>query len=136
MDEATRDLADSGQALSGLCDALPTSTLDVREAPALALIRALCAEGARVRAMDPAASETAGRQLAELGDSVEILEREYACLEGADALFVMTEWNAFRRPDFARMREALAQPVLFDGRNLYDPARMAEMGFTYHGVGR
>ncbi len=111
-------------------------TDDVREAPALTLIRALCEAGARVRAMDPAAVQNAARALADLGEAVTLLEREYECLEGADALFVMTEWNAFRRPDFDRIRSLLAHPVIFDGRNIYDPDDLIERGFVYHGVGR
>jgi UDPglucose 6-dehydrogenase len=111
-------------------------TDDIREAPALYLIHSLCEAGARVRAMDPAAGPNAARALADLGDAVTIVEREYECLEGADALFVMTEWNAFRRPDFERIRSLLARPVIFDGRNIYDRDDLIERGFVYHGVGR
>ena len=63
-------------------------------------------------------------------------ERSYECLEGADALFLVTEWNEYRRPDFDRMLRLMRQPVVFDGRNIYDPQRMRERGFLYHGIGR
>jgi UDPglucose 6-dehydrogenase len=63
-------------------------------------------------------------------------EHNYDILEGADALVVMTEWNIFRRPDFDRMKILMRHPVIFDGRNIYDPARLIEKGFTYHGIGK
>ncbi|NMB76518.1 MAG: UDP-glucose/GDP-mannose dehydrogenase family protein [Myxococcales bacterium] len=108
-------------------------TDDVREAPALVLIRELLAHGARVRAYDPEAMETARRVL---GDAVEYCRGNYHALEGADALAVVTEWNEFRRPDFERMRSLMRSPVIFDGRNVYDPAQMRALGFHYVGMGR
>ena len=68
--------------------------------------------------------------------SVAYCDRPYGALEQADALAVVTEWNEFRNPDFDVMLRLLRQPIIFDGRNLYDPAQMAELGFTYHGIGR
>lgn len=108
-------------------------TDDMREAPSLDLVAGLLAAGAKVRASDPQAMENA-RDL--LGPEVELLEDHYACLDGADALFICTEWSPFRRPDFADMKRRLAQPLIFDGRNLYDPARVAQAGFRYHAIGR
>ena len=113
-------------------------TDDMREAPALTVVRGLCQRGARVVAHDPEAREEAGRHFADLlatGD-LAVCERNYDCLEGADALLVLTEWQPYRRPDFERIRLALREPVVFDGRNLWEPERMAELGFHYHSVGR
>jgi UDPglucose 6-dehydrogenase len=70
------------------------------------------------------------------GDRLHYSDRPYGCLEGADALAIVTEWSEFRSPDFEVMKRLLAQPVIFDGRNVYDPAQMASMGFTYYGIGR
>ena len=108
-------------------------TDDVREAPALTIIELLLSQGARVRAHDP-------QGLANLrfvaGDGVEYVDEAYAALEGCDALIILTEWNEFRSPDFDRMAELLTQPVVFDGRNLYEPEMMARRGFTYYSIGR
>jgi UDPglucose 6-dehydrogenase len=108
-------------------------TDDIREAPALDVIRMLLEHGARVRAFDPVAMENAGRIL---GDSVEYAPGNYECVEGADALIIVTEWNEFRHPDFEKIKELMVEPVVFDGRNLYDPAKMIQKGFTYYSVGR
>jgi UDPglucose 6-dehydrogenase len=108
-------------------------TDDVREAPALVLIDALLAAGAAVRVHDP---EALANVRALYGDRLSYCDRPYGCLEQADALAIVTEWNEFRNPDFEVMARLLRQPVIFDGRNLYDPARMAAVGFTYHGIGR
>jgi UDPglucose 6-dehydrogenase len=113
-------------------------TDDMREAPALTVVRALCEAGARVRAHDPEAGHEAGRYFADLLETgaLAVCEHNYDCLGGADALLVLTEWAPYRTPDFARIREQLKAPVVFDGRNVWDPARMAELGFHYHSVGR
>lgn len=108
-------------------------TDDIREAPALDVITTLLSKGARVRAFDPVAMENAGRLL---GDSIEYAVGNYECLEGADALIIVTEWNVFRYPDFEQMKQLLVEPVIFDGRNLYDPKKMVEKGFTYYSIGR
>ena len=84
-------------------------------------------------AHDPAALEAARRIL---GDSIEYTDRNYEALSGADALLIHTEWHPYRHPDFARMRASLANAVIFDGRNLYAPGAMREMGFEYFSVGR
>jgi len=108
-------------------------TDDVREAPALKLIDAMLAEGVRLRVHDPEALANV-RQL--YGDRLAYCDRPYGCLEGADALAIVTEWQEFRHPDFELMRRLLAEPVIFDGRNLYDPKMVRGHGFTYYGVGR
>jgi UDPglucose 6-dehydrogenase len=108
-------------------------TDDIREAPALALIDRLLAAGARVTAHDPEAMKNVA---ALYGDRVRLCERMYDALDGADALALVTEWHEFRRPDFARLKKLLRAPVVFDGRNVWDPKEMAELGFTYYGVGR
>jgi UDPglucose 6-dehydrogenase len=108
-------------------------TDDIREAPALQLIDALLAVGAELRVHDPEALENV-RAL--YGKRLAYCDRPYGALEQADALAVVTEWNEFRNPDFELMRRLMRQPVIFDGRNVYDPARMASVGFAYHGIGR
>ena len=111
-------------------------TDDVREAPALRSIRALVEAGARVRVSDPVALENAQRELEDLGDAVLGFDSHYEALEGADALCVFTEWNEYRSPNFKRIAEALSHPVIFDGRNIYDPEELAELNFAYFGIGR
>lgn len=108
-------------------------TDDMRYAPAIDLVEGLLAAGATVSAHDPQAMENAAQLF---GDRVRLETDHYACLDGADALFICTEWNVFRRPDFDVLTARLKQPVIFDGRNLYDPERMAARGFTYYAVGR
>lgn len=124
-------LAGKTFALWGL--AFKPKTDDVREAPALSLARWLVQAGAKVKAYDPVATETTQRVL---GDTITYGDSIYDVLEGANALLVMTEWNEFRSPDFERMKSLAADPVVFDGRNIFDPARMRERGFTYYGIGR
>jgi UDPglucose 6-dehydrogenase len=113
-------------------------TDDMREAPSLNVVRGLCEAGARVLAHDPEARHEAGRYFADLLETgaLTLCEHNYECLEGADALLVLTEWQPYRTPDFDRIRAALAEPLVFDGRNLWDPERMAELGFHYVSVGR
>jgi UDPglucose 6-dehydrogenase len=113
--------------------AFKPQTDDMREAPALTLIEELLAAGATVCAHDPAALHEARRRL---DDRVGYAETNYEALEGADALVVMTDWNEYRHPDFARIKGALSQPVLVDARNLYDTAKMRALGFTYRSIGR
>ncbi|MET0378305.1 MAG: UDP-glucose/GDP-mannose dehydrogenase family protein [Spongiibacteraceae bacterium] len=114
-------------------------TDDMREAPALVLIDALVRAGATVAAYDPVALESAARELpAEwLADGrVALLQYQYDVLREADALVLVTEWKRFRQPDFDAMKDLLREPVIFDGRNQYDPAMLKEHGFTYFGIGR
>ena len=113
--------------------AFKPGTDDMRQAPSLVTIRGLLERGARVVAHDPAALEAARRIL---GDSIEYTDRNYDALSGADALLIHTEWHPYRHPDFARMRASLANAVIFDGRNLYAPGVMRELGFEYFSVGR
>jgi UDPglucose 6-dehydrogenase len=115
--------------------AFKPKTDDVREAPALSICSELVQLGARVRAFDPEANETFRERF---GDSsaVEYVENNYAALEGADALIVCTEWNAFRQPNFEKIAQTLTTPTIFDGRNIYDPEDMKEHGFVYYSIGR
>ena len=113
--------------------AFKPKTDDVRSAPALALIEELLADGALIAAHDPVAM---GPARAQLGDRIEYAPNPYAAVEGAEALFLVTEWNEFRQPDFARVKELMARPVVFDGRNIWNPHRLAGLGFAYYGVGR
>jgi UDPglucose 6-dehydrogenase len=108
-------------------------TDDIREAPALVLVDALLEAGAHVRVHDPEAMPNV-REI--YGDRLTYSDRPYGALEQADALAIVTEWNEFRNPDFEVIKRLLKAPVIFDGRNLYDPPQMAELGFTYHGIGR
>lgn len=113
--------------------AFKPKTDDMREAPSIEIIEGLAAKGAKVKAFDPVATETAKRALK---DRCQYMEKPYDALEGVDALFVVTEWNDFRNVDFARMKSMMKQPVVFDGRNIYAPAKLREAGFTYYGIGR
>ncbi len=108
-------------------------TDDMREAPAVTIIEALLKAGAEVHVHDPEALNEARRLF---GNRLRYHRVNYEALQGVDALLVVTEWNEFRRPDFERMRRAMKQPVIFDGRNIYDPNDMCERGFTYYSVGR
>jgi UDPglucose 6-dehydrogenase len=120
-------------ALWGL--AFKPNTDDMREASSRRLMEALWEAGAKVRAFDPEAREEAHRLYGERNDLV-LCEHAYDALQGADVLVVVTEWKAFRSPDFSRIRVALADPAIFDGRNLYDPAAVEEAGLAYYGIGR
>jgi UDPglucose 6-dehydrogenase len=108
-------------------------TDDLREAPALAVIQELLARGAAVRAYDPKAVPAARRLL---GERVTFCQRSYEAVEGADALVLATEWNEFREPDFERVRTLMRHAAIFDGRNIYNPRHLRELGFHYEGVGR
>jgi UDPglucose 6-dehydrogenase len=118
-------------ALWGL--AFKPRTDDMREAPAIAIVNQLLSQGAIVRAYDPEATETA-RGL--FGDRVTLCQRSYDALAGADALAIVTEWNNFREPDFAKIKELMKSPVIFDGRNIYAPEQLRALGFTYYSMGR
>ena len=109
------------------------NTDDMRESPALVLVEQVLAAGGAICAHDPAAMHEARRRL---GDRIAYAETNYAALDGADALVVVTDWNEYRFPDFARIKAALKSPVIIDGRNLYDPAKMEKFGFTYRSIGR
>jgi len=108
-------------------------TDDIREAPALVLIDRLLAAGVNVQVHDPEALENVRRLY---GAKLTYSEQPYGALEGADALAIMTEWKEFLQPDFAQMRKLMKTPVIFDGRNLYDPSQLKAAGFVYHSIGR
>jgi UDPglucose 6-dehydrogenase len=105
----------------------------MRDAPSITVIETLLQEGASIAAYDPAALEDA-RQI--FDTRIEYSGTNYGCLEGADGLLLITEWQAFRNPNFERMKALLKQPVIFDGRNVYDPSQLRELGFTYYSIGR
>ncbi len=107
-------------------------TDDIREAPSLVLINQLLADGAKVRVHDPVAQENVR---AIYGDKLTYCDRQYDALDGADALCIVTEWNEFRNPNFATIKSLLKRPLILDGRNLYNPVQMRELGFTYEGIG-
>ncbi len=113
--------------------AFKAETDDMRESPTIPLIEGLLAAGGRVQTHDPKATDSA-RMI--FGDRVMYAADPYSAAHGADALIVMTEWLVYRNPDFERVRKLLRRPLLIDGRNLYDPERMATLGFEYHGIGR
>ena len=126
------DLSGKTFAVWGL--AFKPNTDDMREAPSLFTIEGLLERGGAVVAHDPVAMEEAREH--HFGDRIRYVETYYDALADADALIIHTEWLEYRRPDFERMRAALGHPVVFDGRNLYDPRRMKAAGFEYHSVGR
>jgi UDPglucose 6-dehydrogenase len=127
------DLAGRVFGLWGL--AFKPNTDDMREAPSRVLMEALWAAGAKVRGYDPAAMHEARRIYGDT-DNLELCNSAEEVLLGCDALFIVTEWNDFRSPDFDRIKLELKYPVIFDGRNLYDPEVMAEIGIDYFGIGR
>ena len=108
-------------------------TDDMRDAPALVVVGGLLEAGAGVRVHDPEAMEVARTHF---GDRVEYCENNYDALPDADALIILTEWKPYRRPDFDRIRSLLARPIIMDGRNLFSPDRMKELGFEYSSIGR
>lgn len=128
--EATGGLKGKTLALLGL--SFKPNTNDLREAPALAIGQELLAEGATIRAYDPAALEEACRTL----PGLTACRDTYDAAEGADALILMTEWNQFRTLDFARLKQLMRRPLLLDLRNVYDPQRVSAAGFTHISVGR
>ena len=125
------DLSGKTIALWGL--AFKPNTDDIREAPALYTIDRLLAAGAKVQAFDPEAMENVKEIY---GDKVTFCEDQYEALKGADALAIMTEWSVFRTPDYNHIKSLLNEPIIFDGRNLYDLDRMREYGFYYDSIGR
>jgi UDPglucose 6-dehydrogenase len=125
------DVAGRTIAIWGL--AFKPRTDDMREAPAVVLIERLLGSGAKIAVHDPEAMNEAKKFF---GSRVSYHKVNYDALEGADALVLVTEWNEFRRPDFERMKGLLKSPVIFDGRNVYEPQQMAALGFTYYSMGR
>jgi len=134
FEKATKELGSlSGKRLGVWGLAFKPKTDDMREAPSLTLIQLLTGAGAQVTAHDPVAADVA-RKL--VGPHVALAAEPYAAAEGADALFLVTEWNEFRSPDYDRLRRIMRGNVLFDGRNVWDASKARAAGFTYHGVGR
>jgi len=126
--------------LNGKCVALwglafKANTDDMREASSRTLIADLTAAGAKVRAYDPAAGAEA-KKLYQKDKNVQVVDEAMAALEGADVLAVVTEWQEFRSPDFAEVKQKLRTPAIFDGRNLYDPAVLKDAGIEYFPIGR
>lgn len=113
--------------------AFKPNTDDIREAPALTIIDELLKAGAQIKAFDPEAMENVK---ALMGDKIILCDNQYDAIEGTDALAVVTEWNVFRTPDYDRIMSSLREPVVFDGRNVFDPIDMKERGFVYSSIGR
>ncbi|MBJ9976542.1 UDP-glucose/GDP-mannose dehydrogenase family protein [Pseudomonas sp. S75] len=118
--------------------AFKPGTDDIREAPSLVLLDALLAAEVRVQACDPAALRGVAARYADAVASgqLRLTQDPYGCVEGTDALVLVTEWKQFRQPDFQRIRGLMRMPVLFDGRNIYDPSELSTLGYLYHGIGR
>lgn len=132
-----QDLSGRSFALWGL--AFKPGTDDMREAPSVVLLHELIGAGARVRAYDPVAMTSARRELPRRwfeDEDLVLAPTQYEALAGADALVLVTEWKPFRHPDFELVKQRLRQPVVFDGRNIYDPAQLRALGFEYYGIGR
>ncbi|WP_353662540.1 UDP-glucose/GDP-mannose dehydrogenase family protein [Hydrogenimonas sp. SS33] len=115
--------------------AFKPETDDMREASAITVINELTQRGAKVRAYDPKAMEEAKNFYLKGNDAVTYVKSKYDALDGADAMLLVTEWKEFRSPDFDEMKQRLKSPVIFDGRNQYNPAKMAKKGFEYHQIG-
>ena len=122
----------SGRTIAVWGLAFKPRTDDVRESPAIDLIQFLLHEGVTVRAYDPAANESMRRVI----PNINYCETNYDALKGADAMALMAEWNEFRRPDYERMKTLMNSPVIFDARNIFNPDKMRDRGFTYYGIGR
>ncbi len=129
-----------GEDLSGRCFALwglafKPNTDDMRDAPSRVVAEELCRRGATLRAYDPVAMEEAARVMKHL-PRLSFAKSQAEALTGADALLVVTEWKEFRNPDFDHIKATLKQPLIFDGRNIYDPVLLRSLGVEYHGIGR
>ncbi len=127
------DLNGKSFAIWGL--AFKPQTDDMREAPSIVIIKDLIAAGASIRAYDPVATDEAKRIFG-VNPSITYCDNEYDALENTDALLLVTEWHQFRYPDFTTIKQSLKNPVIFDGRNQYDPKQVRALGFTYYGIGR
>lgn len=117
--------------------AFKPETDDVREAPAIYIIKELLARGAKIKAYDPEAMHTFKQMVGEaVANQIQFVENQTQAIDGVDALVICTEWNEFRRPEFSAMKESMSGNVIFDGRNLYDLTRIKDAGFEYYSVGR
>ena len=128
-----QDLHGKTFAIWGL--AFKPNTDDLREAPSRVIIDGLLARGASIKAYDPVANNEASEIYRDQA-AVQMVDDMYAAVEGADALLLVTEWKAFQSPDFARLKQLMNSPLIFDGRNIYDPSMLTEQGFKYFGIGR
>lgn len=133
IDRFGSDLAGKTFALWGL--AFKPNTDDTREAPSLVIIDALLAKGARIKAYDPEAGQRIKIHFNHEA-AIEVVENKYSALDGAEALLIVTEWTEFREPDFNQIRSSLRNPIIFDGRNIYQPVQMKKLGFDYISIGR
>jgi UDPglucose 6-dehydrogenase len=113
--------------------AFKPNTDDMREAPSVVIIIELLKAGAHVSAYDPAAEETSRFYLK---DTITYAKNEYDAIKDADALLIFTEWNEFRNPDFDKISKNLKNKLIFDGRNIFSPSKMHELGYTYYSIGR
>ena len=129
-----KNLAGKKMALWGL--AFKPKTDDMREAPSLTIIKQLDELGVSLVAFDPEANGVAKRIFAKTQTKITFANESYEALDGADALLILTEWSEFRRPNFTKINQSLKTPVIFDGRNLFEPSKMLRLGFTYHSIGR
>jgi UDPglucose 6-dehydrogenase len=129
--EMVWNIQDKTIAVWGL--AFKPNTDDIRSAPAIDIIKRLLAEGANVRTFDPAAME---KTRGELGERITYCNDIYESAKGADCVILMTEWNEFKEVDWKRLKGVMTQPAILDGRNIYDPEKLKEMGFKYAGIGR
>jgi UDPglucose 6-dehydrogenase len=125
------NLKDKTIAVWGL--AFKPNTDDTREAPAISIIKSLVGEGARIKAFDPEAAENTKK---EIGDIITYTSSAYEAAENSDCIMLMTDWNEFKEVDWNRIKGMMRQPVVLDGRNLYDPAKLRGMGFRYASIGR
>lgn len=116
--------------------AFKANTDDIRETPAQYVVEAICRDGGSVKFYDPEAGHNFNEYCKKEGFAAEMQDNKYDCLNGSDALVVLTEWKEFRVPDFAEIHQRLDKPILFDGRNLYDTEQVLECGFTYFAVGK
>jgi UDPglucose 6-dehydrogenase len=123
----------SGRTLAVWGLAFKPRTDDMRDAPSITVVESLLQAGARIQAYDPEALAEAKKIF---GSRIRYERRNYDALKGADGLLVTTEWNEFRRPNFAHMKELMKSPVIFDGRNIYEPGELRKLGFTYYSIGR
>jgi UDPglucose 6-dehydrogenase len=128
------DLAGKTVAMWGL--AFKANTDDVRESPSLTMAHALAGDGVKLRVTDPEAMENWRGELGNVASEVEYFDDPYEAAKGADALVLATEWRQYRSPDFARLKQSMAQQVLFDGRNQWEREHLESLGFSYYGVGR
>jgi UDPglucose 6-dehydrogenase len=121
-----------GKTIGLLGLAFKPNTDDMRDAPSITIAEELIEAGAKIRAYDPVAMEVARPIL----PAVDMFDEPYKLAEGCDALIVVTEWNEFKQLDLEKVKNILKSPIIYDGRNIYEPSRMKEMGFTYRAIGR